>query len=335
MITIEKLFESTELARVLKIKNRGKVLSTPTYFPAISGTEFDTGVLDIISFLIDNSYPRILISAYDIRKLVPSLRRRLSDEIANYLRGGGHMMIDSGVFEGYWKKDRKWTYKTYSESLLKTDCDYYFAYDILPDGLQKKPFLKLTGKYILKSSKINTKAHCIPIFHGQDPESLLAVMENFLIQNPDLGEFVSVTEEECGHSFLERAHTIRKIRAILNSLDRPTVLHILGCGNPISLATYSYCGADTFDSLGWSRLLIEPIELRIYDISQIELLKCTCEVCKKTQADSRIRAWLHNLLFYQKYIIQIQRMIRENTFRDFLLEFVGERNLKIIEKQNI
>lgn len=107
MIAIEKLFESTEFARVLKLKNRGKVLSTLTYFPAISGTEFGASVPNIISFLINNSYPRILVSAYDILHLAPSVRRRLFSEIVNYLRSGGHMMVDSGVFESYWKNDKK------------------------------------------------------------------------------------------------------------------------------------------------------------------------------------------------------------------------------------
>jgi predicted RNA-binding protein len=258
----------------------------------------------------------------------------LFGEISNFLRGGGYMMVDSGVFESYWRNDKKWTFKMYSKSLLKTDFDFYFAYDILPDKLQKKDFLEFTKRYIIKSSKINTKGHCIPIFHARDPRSLLHVMKNFLTQYPDL-EFVSVTEKECGYSFLERANTIRKIRTLLNNIDHPTVLHILGCGNPISIATYSYCGADTFDSLGWGRYLIEPLGLRIYDISQLELLKCTCKICQKTQVDSKAKALLHNLLFYQKYIIQIQKMIRENTLKDFLLEFIGKENLKSIENPNI
>lgn len=155
----------------------------------------------------------------------------------------------------------------------------YFAYDILPDKLQKKDFLETTERYILKSLKINTKGHCIPIFHAHIPNNLFHAIENFM-QYRDL-DFVSVTEKECGSCFLERAHAIRKIRSILNEYDHNIALHILGCGNPISIVAYSYCGVDTFDSLGWGRSLIEQIELRVYDISQLELLKCTCKVCQK------------------------------------------------------
>lgn len=260
-------------------------------------------------------------------------KKKLTGEIANYVRSIGFIMIDSGVFESYWKDNKKWDFKSYASALTKLDSDFYFSYDILPRTQSDAKYFRSTSNYAVRSTKLKKKEYCIPILHNSTPKKLVLFVQKFLREHPDLCDIIAVPERECGNNISERANTIASIRNILNKNGlENSLLHILGCGNPLSMAVYSYCGADTFDSVDWNKVLIEPVDLRIYDIAQVELLKCKCEICQKMQNNPLPRALLHNLLFYQNYVLQLQKMIRENTMRDFLLEFLGSENLEKIEK---
>jgi len=64
-------------------------------------------------------------------------------------------------------------------------------------------------------------------------------------------------------------------------LRHNSAIHVLGSGDPISIALYTYCGADTFDRLDWSEMVFERNELRIVNLSQLELLRCDCKACAR------------------------------------------------------
>jgi queuine/archaeosine tRNA-ribosyltransferase len=334
MMQVETVHQPKDLARVLKISTKGKQVTTPTYFPAVSGAEFGARSHELISLVMNESYPRLLISAYDYSRISGATKKKLIGESSHYLRNGGFIMLDSGVFESYWNEDKDWTFKAYENIIPKIESDFYFAYDILPERIDKSEpeYSKSVINYAQKSAKLRPADVCIPIIHGADPKKLVGSVKRFLQQRPELGSFIAIPERECGANLSERAGTITEIRRILNTLNlQQTPLHVLGCGNPISMATYAYCGADAFDSVDWNTILVEPVELRIYDISQTELLRCKCPICKKMKDKPLARALLHNLLFYQDFVLQLQRMIRDSTLRDFLLQFLGEENLKKIE----
>ena len=332
MISIQKLYSTNKNARVLRLSNTDKKLLTPTYFPALSSVEVsieDIGTL--INLIMSSSYPRILISSYDIFKMKPSLLKKTEGEICNYIRSHGFVMLDSGIFESYWKENNSWKFKNYAKIVQKINSDFYFSFDALPLCYpSEQEYIRSVLRYFNRSVSLNEKGCCIPIIHGVNPQRLISLVQKFINDCPDYGNVIAVPERDCGNTFVERANTILNIRRILDKKNRDNMIHILGCGNPISIATYSFCGADIFDSVDWNRILIEPDELRIYDFVQFEMLSCNCYFCSRIQVDPINRASLHNLLFYQNYVIKIQKMIRDNTLYDFLLYYIGKKVLKKI-----
>ena len=65
MIGIKKLKDSAKAARLLQLSSGGKLLVTPTYFPAISGSQHNFRLPDLTS-MVTRVYPRVLVSAYDL-----------------------------------------------------------------------------------------------------------------------------------------------------------------------------------------------------------------------------------------------------------------------------
>lgn len=328
MITTDILFEASKSARVLRLTKDQKQLITPTYFPAVSGIRFP--VDQIVNLLHTISYPRILVSCYDIFAMKSKRKIRTIQRLSNYRKKGAFVLLDSGVFESYWKVDVRWSFNLYKISIHKIESDFYFSFDVLPNEKRStKLFLESTYREIRSSSSISNTSECIPILHGTNPKQLISMVEKFVNSFPDISRFIGVAERDCGRSLSERAHTVIKLRQILNKYDSGIGLHILGCGDPLSLAMFAYCGADMFDSLDWSETVIETNELRTHALSHYELLKCQCAACSKsTSQDPITSAFLHNLLFYQDFVINIQNMIRHNTLHDFILQYVGADYLR-------
>ena len=103
------------------------------------------------------------------------------------------------------------------------------------------------------------------------------------------------------------------------------MIHILGCGNPASIALFSFAGADMFDSVDWSRWVIDPSSLKFTDISHIEILDCKCKVCISKKFNIPLRAFMHNMLFYQNYLQELRQSISQNTPKKFLDKYLGKK----------
>ena len=234
-------------------------------------------------------------------------------------------MLDSGVFESFWRDDRKWTFGEYRRSLPGVDSDFYFGFDYpVSQQMNEKHFAKLTIDNIVRSASLLDRSQFVPIIHGITPNHLASLVRQTVAKHPELCKVLAVSERDCGSTITERARTILRMRQILDREDEHIVLHILGCGDPLSIALFSYCGADMFDSLDWTKFAFDRNELRMVDFSQLELLHCTCKVCSKRMRDPVSTTLLHNLLFYQDFVMRVQTMIKMNTLDDFLIEFVGK-----------
>ena len=322
MITAEVLSQSGT-ARVLKVNKGNKQLTTPAYFPAISGARGSFPVEELITLLISSQFPRILFSAYDFYNMKRADRKLIGAEISEYFRNGSFVMIDSGIFECFWKRDVEWTFQRYSRSVRQIDSDFYFSFDQYPPkGASTDRFIRLSVTKIRSSALISVSSQSIPVVHGLSPEHLVRVFER-VISSLKSVPMIAVSERDCGSTLSERAHTIRMLRQVLTKRKQNSILHLLGCGNPISLAVYSYCGADSFDSLDWSELAIERHSLQLAHISQLELMKCDCPACSRKIKNPTKKALLHNLRFYQDYGALLRTNIQHGTLRDFLINRVG------------
>lgn len=330
--------ESAKLSRVAEIRLQGKTLSTPTYFPAISSYGIKIPLSYLFYLPVNYSYPRILVSAYDIFHSDEREKKALFSGIRKYDRIGrqrkkGFVFLDSGIYESSWYGDLHWNIDSYKTLVSKVKFDFYSSFDVLPKGRNKKcdkRFIEQTFANIVASRAFSNKGQLVAILHGRTPDHLISMVEEFVGTHPDLCEAVAVPERDCGKSILERAETIVEVRKILNDNDNRNLLHVLGCGDPVSILLYSFCGADFFDSLDWYEHVINRDTLSVMDISQLDLLNCECKACTLcANGNYEDRALLHNLYFYQKFMEEIQSLIRNNGISLFLSQRIGR---SIVEK---
>jgi queuine/archaeosine tRNA-ribosyltransferase len=329
--------ESEGFCRVIKVGTEGKTLMTPAYFPAVSSYGVKYSFETLVRLLLAFSYPRILISAYDFHLLANAKKKTLSEKIRAFMKKGCFVFVDSGIYESFWKADNAWSCELYKFTLGQMDFDFYSSFDVLPskaNGTDR--FTEDTFDNILACRKLSDKIGFMPILHGMCPDTLVSLVSKFVKEYPSLCNFLAIPERDCGNSVVERARTMTRIRRILdddNNSNTGRVLHILGCGNPVSLLVYSYCGASTFDSLDWIKYAIDPSRLTINDFSHLELTGCECPVCTKEAWGYTEKVLLHNLLFYQNYMLQIQALIHNNEMRVFLGKHFGQNMLERIMRR--
>ena len=329
MISLNIISESNAFSRVIEVLINGKKLVTPTYFPAVSSYGIKYPFHALVRLLTAYSYPRLLVSAYDFYLLADEEKKGLSREIEEYSKRGCFVFLDSGIYESFWRADAKWTYALYKTEVSQVNFDFYSSFDVLPDAKnQTVQFMKDTFDSILASRNLSNKLGFVPILHGLTPDKLISLITIFVEKYPRLCNFVAIAERDCGSNIVEKARTIIRIRKVLNKDHHGRILHILGCGNPMSLILFSYCGANMFDSLEWIKYVIDRNRLTINDFSHLELTNCECSICSGMKRDYTEKVLLHNLLFYQDYVLQIQSLIRKNEIFEFLCEHVGRDVLK-------
>lgn len=336
--------ESAKLSRVTEIRLQGKTLSTPTYFPAISSYGVKIPLSYLVYLLANYSYPRILVSAYDIFHADKREKKALFSGIRKYdrinrQRNKGFLFLDSGIYESSWYGDPNWNIDSYKALVSKVKFDFYSSFDVLPEGKNKKhdkKFIEQTFANIAASRAFSNKGQLVAILHGRTPDHLVSIVREFVGAHPNLCDVVAIPERDCGKSILERAATIVEVRGILNDNDYRNLLHVLGCGDPMSILIYSFCGVDFFDSLDWYEHVISrdarERTLSVMDFSQLDLLNCECKACTLcVNGNYEDRALLHNLHFYQKFMEEIQSLIRNNGISSFMSKHIGK---SIVEKIN-
>jgi len=327
---IEYIYRGKYESRILQIEDENKKITTPTYFPSISSAATRLHLLPLIQLCVEKNYPRLLVSAYDLHQ-TKNDKKTILAALERYVKTN-FLFIDSGTFESYWLNDPKWKYSKYANMIHRISGDFYTSFDEIPnphDDL-KIIFTKVSD-YFKKSEKLSNTSHCSIVAHGNSPAQLIQVVEGLAKNNQSLS-MISVPERDCGKTLQDKINTIQKLRKILSENSPTNMLHILGCGNPLSIAMFSYAGADSFDSVDWSRWSIDPKTLQFMDLNHLELINCTCDICKRKKLDPTSRALLHNLLFYQEFTHKIQMSIIQNQGLDFLRQFIDRKSFSKIVK---
>jgi hypothetical protein len=314
-------------SRQIDLTIDGKTLVTPTYFPAISSFDIKYSFRSLVRHF--KYYPRVLISAYDWHFLRPKIREEMNAEIAKI----PFIFLDSGVFEASRKADKRWNRELHKNAMSKIKFDFHSSFDVLPTK-SSGDFAKKTIAGILSSRKQCDKEGFVPIVHGS-PKGLVNTVDKLTKHYPDLCDFVAVAERDCGASILEKARTVLRIRNLLDSGERNNqsrILHLLGCGDPISILLFVFAGANSFDSLDWIKYAFHPDRLRLVNFSHLGLLNCDCMFCSRPKKNYVEKVLMHNLWFYQSCFQQIKTLIEENTLEQELKRYFGKKLLNKVER---
>lgn len=302
-------------ARNVKFRLPHKSFETPIYFPSVSSFGTDN-VIQYVKFLIGVKHPYMLISAYDFFHYFEPTP--IINKINNFSTNENFLFVDSGGYEQKWNEDKKWNFDAYKDTIVKINSDIYSSLDILESKVDKN----ISFDRIKKSYPLVPNSQFMPIFDGTTPKALLNNIGVFMKKFPEYSlNFLSVRERDCGTTITEKASTIFNIRKLLDSLKQNCILHVLGCGNPLNIALYSYFGADSFDSRDWFLKTIDINNLLLRDFSHLELLNCKCKTCIKSEKinmKSYPKTLAHNIGIYLDFMKKLQKLIKENKLENFL-----------------
>ncbi len=312
----------------------GTSLALPAIFLSVSSHETQLVPLEAVEALRVFGSPTILISAYDLwNKRRPAT---MVSELEKIRGAGGIVLIDSGNYEATRRGDRRWTAERFHQALQGVPHDWSYCFDVMHPS--KDPVT--AAAEVVAAVERDTRSSgsvVLPIVHThrrrtgyetqQLPEVVKAVAD--ALRRP----IIAVAERELGRGLIERAATVRKIRQALNELPFYQALHILGTGNPWSIALLAAAGADSFDGLEWCRMAIDHQSNRLNHYQHFDFFtfqteysdsKVTLEALENKDIGYAGKVAFHNLEYYRSYTKKLYDHAHTQRMEAFMIKIMGD-----------
>jgi queuine/archaeosine tRNA-ribosyltransferase len=322
-----------QLSRALKCSVDGRTFGLPAFFRSVSSHETQLSPEAAVRALEILATDAVLVSAYDlIHAKVPS---KIRSGIRALRKKGATILIDSGNYEAYRKSDSKWNAKSYYKALNGLEYDLAFCFDNLRPQASASKILSDVISRVRADSSAAESTRILPIVHlptraGRFRTEIAADL--FVGIAEALGPpLIAVPERELGGGVLEKARVIRDIRSGLNSTGRYQAIHLLGTGNPLSIAIFAAAGADSFDGLEWCRTVADHETALLYHFQQYDLFRnqtrsAGSPIVKAVADDEGIpfnaKVAFHNLEFYGQWTKDVQKDIAEHRIDRLLRHFL-------------
>jgi hypothetical protein len=307
-------------------------LPLPTFFFSVSSHETQVTPFAAVRALNVFGAASILVSAYDMvgkrkdKKLLQLLARRM--------KKGATVLLDSGNYEKTRREDSKWTRKKFHRALLNTPHTLAFCYDKPDPDPDLDKMVRGVVRSVMQDAKV-TKMPVLPIVHlpqqdNGDFRTEFASEAVFRVAKELRPPLIGIPERELGPGIIARTATMLKIREALRKLYFYQPVHILGTGNPISIALLTAAGADSFDGLEWTRFAVDADSARLYHFQHFELFQYQAKVAAspitaRAASDEKVhyaaRALFHNLDFYTTWLAKLRSAaLEEKRLVEFLTE---------------
>lgn len=275
----------------------------------------------------------ILASAYDTG---PDAPKGLTKTLERRRKMGATILLDSGNYEKARRNDASWTFDTFKTALQSTPHDLAFAFDTLNPTGDVEKLAKAAISAARRTARVTT-APVIPIVHlprepDGDYRTIMAGPVMRMVSQALSPAMIAIPERELGAGVFDRARTMAAIRRALNGMGRYQPVHILGTGNPISLALLSAAGADSFDGLEWCRYAVDAEHAQLHHFQLFELFRYQAEVAESPVTSSAAidpavsyttKAVMHNLDFYHTWLRDLRVAVQdEKTLVAFLAELL-------------
>lgn len=297
-------------------------VALPTFFFSVSSHETRLAPAAALRTLDMFGAKTILVSAYDTGPEVP---KSLIRTLERRRRRGATILLDSGNYEKARRADEGWTFELFKLALERTPHDLAFAFDRLDPRGNVERVARAAIAAARRTAKLTT-APIIPIVHlpqlpNDDFKTNMAGPVVRLVAQTLEPVMIAVPERELGSGVFERARTMVSIRKALKGLGRYQPVHVLGAGNPISLALLSAAGADSFDGLEWCRYAFDAEHSQLHHFQLFELFKYQAEVANSSVAASAAldpavsyttKAVMHNLDFYQTWLEKLRTALQDD-----------------------
>lgn len=301
-------------------------IDLPCYFPSISSVKTNLSLVEYLRILSALDCPQFLLSAYDVAHSLPAEQETLAQLMSGFLERGSFILLDSGNFESYWKQDSAWNQDGLASVLALGFHHLAFSFDLQDTPEPVAAIVDRIERTVLADQQHSSEATVVPIVHASSevlPEAVFGVAERL---HPTM---IAVPERELGDGIVARAKALIKLRQALDSIGHYIPLHLLGTGNPLSMAIYSACGADSFDGLEWCQTTVDHETALLHHFQQRELFG------EQTAFDSVDVSYTsatlaHNLLFYRSWMEQLQTAIRGGTIADLLDRRFSKRFTQVL-----
>ncbi len=300
--------------RLLELDMGEKALSLPVYFPSISSVKTTLQPQDYLEVLaslvgLNGQY---LVSAFDLAALAQPV------DAAKLLQAsrdaGAVTLMDSGNYESFWKDaKRKWLQPTFHQILATFPCDLAFGFDEQQPPADSAEHVALVVARWQEDQEAAGACRVVPIIHA-DANRLAGLCSDVAAE---IGvSMLAVPERRLGDGVIDRARALLAIRNELDKLDRYVALHLLGTGNPISIALYSAMGADSFDGLEWCQTVVDHETALLYHLSQADFFAAQT-AWSEAGLSFQARTLAHNLEFYASWMRRLRTAIANGTAVDF------------------
>lgn len=290
-------------------------LPLPVYFPSISSVKtalYPQEYLQLLSSL-GGLNSQFLVSAFDLAGLDEP--KSAQQTLASARQAGIVTLMDSGNYESFWKNAQKdWKQTDFHKMLADFPCDLAFGFDEQQPPANADDHVALIAERWQADQAAAGSCQVIPIVHASAnelPALCAAVASKTGIR------MLAVPERRLGDGVLERAWAVKAIRAALNELGHYVILHLLGTGNPISIALYSAMGADSFDGLEWCQTVVDHESGLLYHLSQADFFAGQTAWGDDQKLSFQARTLAHNLEFFSDWM----RRMRDAVSQDRLPEF--------------
>lgn len=324
-------FVMPHIARALSAVVGNKSLLLPSFIYSLSSFETQLDPIDGLELMKSLAPPACLISAYDASEYLQTTQRKFRSALKALKSTPSIVVLDSGHYEAARKDDYQsktnktgWCADRFWEVANEIEADLVFSYDEpQPEGTVATVLSRIFKKYIADWHKTGLDSNVLcPIVHvpaksrnpAEDAAEIVAKVAKEI--GPTI---IAIPERELGDGLMVRMRAVKKIRTALNDLDTYQPLHILGTGNPISIAALSACGADSFDGLEWCRTAANYETHNLLHFQQFDLLKdafagrvtnvAARSIIALDGAPFELRAASYNYDYFREWIGEVQHWV--------------------------
>ena len=243
-------------------------------------------------------------------------------------------------------EDYLWTEERFNKTLDYKFYNYAFCFD---DIYPPKSVKEMVIDTIDRVSNKNTDK-IIPIVHApilkskgkRSTEILTKVI--YKLAKELRPPIIATPERELGEGIIERAKTVANIRNKLNELDFYQPLHILGTGNPVSIAILAAAGADLFDGLEWCRTTVNRETATLHHHQHMDFFESQTidnslssyikELIRSEAATINFKMAGHNLDFMSEWMTSLQNDMKKGEIVDMLNTYLPHGGIKLL-RENI
>lgn len=289
-------------------------LLTPVFFPSISTVKTALRPAEYIATLhsLRELNRQFLISAFDLGRSGNS--HEMAQWLATSQEAGAMVLMDSGNYESYWKDEQTaWRQPDFHDTLRRFSCTFAFGFDDQNPPMDDDAHVQLVIERWQCDQAAAGNRVIVPIVHGT--AETLPYLCARIAQETQVW-MIAVAERRLGDGVFERTRSVAALRDKLNSTGRYVGLHLLGTGNPISIALYSWAGADSFDGLEWCQTVVDHETGMLFHLSQSDFFRHQT-AWGEGDISFQARTLAHNLTFYTDWMQRLRQAVHTGSVIDF------------------